>query len=114
MPRSSNCSSKYFSRVATTRGLSNVCSNFLDQNGTTFSPRTMLNARKIQLNLLKEREQKYVFMYKNHEVATELNVSMATINRLIARGQLNTVKFGRCIRVTEQQLQDFISSKEVN
>jgi excisionase family DNA binding protein len=53
-------------------------------------------------------------MYKKYEVATELRVSLATINRLISLGQLKSIKIGRCVRITEQQLQEFISRNEVN
>ena len=73
----------------------------------------MLNTRKIRLNLLKMREQKNDYMYNKKEVANQLTVSMATVDRLIRTRKLTVVKIGSCIRVTEDALQQFISDSEV-
>ena len=73
----------------------------------------MLNTRKIRLNLMKMREQKNDYMYNKKEVANQLAVSMATVDRLIRTKKLTVVKIGSCIRVTEDALQQFISDSEV-
>lgn len=73
----------------------------------------MLNTRKFRLNLLKMREQKNDHMYNKKEVANQLTVSMATVDRLIRTKKLTVVRIGSCIRVTEDALQQFISDSEV-
>lgn len=73
----------------------------------------MLNTRKFRLNLLKMREQKYEFVYNKKEVANQLSVSMATVDRLIKTKKLTVVKIGSCIRITDDALQQFIADSEV-
>ena len=93
--------------------MSNNCSYKSCKYETTFSPRAMLNTRKFRLNLLKMRAQKYECMQNKKEVASQLNVSMATVDRLIKTKKLTVVKIGSCIRVTDDALQQFIADCEV-
>lgn len=73
----------------------------------------MLNTRKFRLNLLKMRAQKYESMHNKKEVANQLSVSMATVDRLIRTKKLTVIKIGSCIRVTDDTLQQFITDCEV-
>lgn len=113
MQSSSNSSSKndFFPRHFC--GVSNICSIIRGKNIGTFSSRTMLNTRKIRLNLLKKRAQKYDVMYNKKEVADRLTVSIATIDRLIKTKKITVLKIGNCLRITEDALQQFISDCEV-
>ena len=113
MQSSSNWASKKDIQTRQINGVSGICSINQHKYETTFSPRAMLNTRKIRLNLLKMREQKNDYMYNKKEVANQLTVSMATVDRLIRTRKLTVVKIGSCIRVTEDALQQFISDSEV-
>ena len=113
MRSSSNCASKKDIQTRQFNGVSNICSINQHKYETTFSPRTMLNTRKIRLNLLKKREQKHEYMYNKKEVADQLTVSIATVDRLIRTKKITVIKIGSCLRITEDALQQFIADYEV-
>ena len=113
MNQLSKSSSKHIYLGRNSFGVSNICSHNSYEYETTFSRRAMLNTRKFRLNLLKMRAQKYEYMYKKKEVANQLTVSMATVDRLIKTKKLIVVKIGSCIRVTDDALQQFIADCEV-
>ncbi len=48
-------------------------------------------------------------LLKGHEVAQILNVSRALAYRMMQRGDIKVVKFGKSVRVSERDLQEFIS-----
>ena len=52
-------------------------------------------------------------MHTKKEVADYLRVSLATINRLIRVGQIQTLKIGRSVRITDKALKSFLASQEV-
>ena len=52
-------------------------------------------------------------MHKKEEVAEYLRVSPSTIDRLIRSGQLEALKIGRSVRITDKALRRFLSSQEV-
>ena len=52
-------------------------------------------------------------MHKKEEVAEYLGVSPSTVDRLIRSGQLDTLKIGRSVRITEKALRRFLASQEV-
>lgn len=54
-----------------------------------------------------------VKMHTKHEVADYLKVSIATIDRLIRSGQIETLKIGRSVRITDKALRRFLASQEV-
>jgi excisionase family DNA binding protein len=45
-------------------------------------------------------------------VAERLAVSRRTVEKLIAAGELRTVRFGRAVRVTEQALAQLVAARE--
>lgn len=47
------------------------------------------------------------------KVAERLAVSPKTIYRLVSNGELNCVRVGRAVRVTESQLNDYVARQEV-
>lgn len=47
-------------------------------------------------------------LYTTQEVADMLKVTVISIRRYIKLGKLKAVKFGRELRITEEQLNDFI------
>ena len=47
-------------------------------------------------------------LYTTNQVAEKLSVSVATVNRLIQSGALESVRIRRCVRVSEQALGDFL------
>ena len=50
-------------------------------------------------------------LLKASEVADILRVSLRTVRRLIASGELGIVRVGRCVRVHESVLQAFIAKR---
>ena len=52
-------------------------------------------------------------MHTKQDVADYLRVSIATIGRLIRSGQLEALKIGRSVRITEKALKRFLASQEV-
>jgi excisionase family DNA binding protein len=52
-------------------------------------------------------------MHKKEEVAEYLRVSPSTIDRLIRSGQLEVLKIGRSVRITEKALKRFLASQAV-
>ena len=54
-----------------------------------------------------------VKMHTKHEVADYLKVSIATIDRLIRSGQIETLKIGRSVRITEKALSRFLANQVV-
>ena len=53
-----------------------------------------------------DRRQK-VPDHKVNEAAALLNVGSATVYRLIASGELVAMQVGRCMRIRDEDLQDF-------
>ena len=49
-------------------------------------------------------------LLKGQEVAQILNVSKALAYRLMAQGQLPTVKLGRSVRVRPEDLEEFVAT----
>lgn len=47
------------------------------------------------------------------EAAAALNLSEAAVYRFISNGELECYRFGNAIRVSEEQLKDFIEGKRV-
>jgi excisionase family DNA binding protein len=48
-------------------------------------------------------------LLKGHEVAQILNISRALAYRMMQRGDIKIVKFGKSVRVAERDLQEFIN-----
>lgn len=48
------------------------------------------------------------FVYTKLQIAEKLSVSVATVNRLIQSGALESVRIRRCVRVSEQAFDDFL------
>jgi len=44
------------------------------------------------------------------QVAEHLNISKRTIDRLIFSGQLNAYKIGRSVRISQEQLDEFLTA----
>ena len=49
-------------------------------------------------------------LFTKKEVATKLNVSVRTIDRLILSGQIKAYKLGRSVRIAQEQLDEFIEA----
>jgi excisionase family DNA binding protein len=49
-------------------------------------------------------------LLKGHEVAHFLNISRALAYRLMQRGDIKIVKFGKSVRVAENDLKDFVEA----
>jgi len=47
-------------------------------------------------------------LYTRKQIAEKLSVSVATVNRLIQSGALESVRIRRCVRVSEQAFDDFL------
>ena len=48
-------------------------------------------------------------LLKGYEVAQILNISRALAYRMMQRGDIKVVKFGKSVRVSERDLQEFIN-----
>lgn len=46
--------------------------------------------------------------YTRKEVAKNLNISQRSVDRLILTGQLKAYKIGRSVRISKEQLDDFL------
>ena len=51
-------------------------------------------------------------LYTKKEVAEILHCSVATIHRRITTGELKAIKNGRIVRITESELENFISKSD--
>jgi excisionase family DNA binding protein len=49
-------------------------------------------------------------LLKGQEVAHYLNISRALAYRLMQRGEIKIVKFGKSVRVAENDLRDFVET----
>ncbi|MFW5895703.1 MAG: helix-turn-helix domain-containing protein [archaeon] len=47
-------------------------------------------------------------LFTKKEVATKLNVSVRTIDRLILSGQIKAYKLGRSVRIDQEQLDEYL------
>ena len=47
-------------------------------------------------------------LFTKKEVATKLNVSVRTIDRLILSGQIKAYKLGRSVRIAQEQLDEYL------
>jgi excisionase family DNA binding protein len=45
------------------------------------------------------------------DVATQLDISLKTVRRMIANGELRVHRIGRSIRISEAEFQSFISTR---
>jgi len=52
-------------------------------------------------------------LLKGHEVAQILNISRALAYRMMQRGDIKVVKFGKSVRVSERDLQEFINKHKL-
>jgi len=52
-------------------------------------------------------------LLKGHEVAQILNISRALAYRMMQRGDIKVVKFGKSVRVAERDLQEFIDKHKL-
>jgi len=52
-------------------------------------------------------------LLKGHEVAQILNISRALAYRMMQRGDIKVVKFGKSVRVAEKDLQEFIDKHKL-
>lgn len=52
--------------------------------------------------------------YTVDEVAATLHVTPKTVRRLIWKGELKSVRVGRAVRVTQQQLSEYINGEAPN
>jgi excisionase family DNA binding protein len=96
MTSSSNCSSSYF-----------LHPGFTGPKFLIF----VVTAVLYEFNKKREREKvNEEYMYTKQTLAAYLGVSLSTIHRLISQGRIETVKVGRCVRITEQALARFIKS----
>jgi len=46
--------------------------------------------------------------YTREQIAKQLTLSVKTIDRLILRGQLKALKIGRSVRISQEQLDEFL------
>ena len=46
--------------------------------------------------------------YTREQIARQLTLSVKTIDRLILRGQLKALKIGRSVRISQDQLDEFL------
>jgi len=46
--------------------------------------------------------------YTREQLARQLTLSVKTIDRLILRGQLKALKIGRSVRISQDQLDEFL------
>lgn len=53
-------------------------------------------------------------MYTKNQLAGRLSVSLSTINRLIARGDIRVVRIGRIVRINDQEITNFTNDSEVS
>ena len=113
MTSSSNCSSSYFLRKGPhgVRSRTFVLVDLL--YGITSSPRMQPAMVKPALAQERNSTEDAEAMHTKKEVADYLRVSLATINRLIRVGQIQTLKIGRSVRITDKALKSFLASQEV-
>ncbi len=52
-------------------------------------------------------------LFKGTEVAERLNISRALAYRLIANGDIKSIRFGRTVRVRPDDLEAFLSNHQV-
>jgi len=64
---------------------------------------------KISKGVLKMETESKNRLLKGHEVAQILNISRALAYRMMQRGDIKVVKFGKSVRVSERDLQEFIN-----
>ena len=48
------------------------------------------------------------FVYTKQQIAEKLSVSVATVNRLIQSGALESVRIRRCVRISNESFSNFI------
>ena len=53
-------------------------------------------------------------IFSKQQVADQLNISTRTIDRLIFSGQLKAYKIGKSIRITQEQLNEFLNRSVYN
>jgi len=53
-------------------------------------------------------------LFSKKEIAEKLNISVRTIDRLIKSKKLNACKIGRSVRITQEQLDEFIQASVLN
>jgi len=51
-------------------------------------------------------------LYTLREAAQRLSISLSTIQRLVARGELTSLKIGRTRRISQQALDNFVTRLE--
>lgn len=49
-------------------------------------------------------------LFTKKELSAKLNVSIRTIDRLILSGQIKAYKIGRSVRITQEELDDFLEA----
>ena len=113
MTSSSNCSSNYFSRKRPYGFCSRTFVLVDLLYGITSSPRMQPAMVKPALAQERNSTEDAEAMHTKKEVADYLRVSLATINRLIRVGQIQTLKIGRSVRITDKALKSFLASQEV-
>jgi len=63
--------------------------------------------------LSQERKEIMGKLLKPNEVAEQLGIGRSLTYELIAQGQIPHIRLGRCIRVSEQSLQEWLKSNEL-
>lgn len=58
-------------------------------------------------------EESEVILHSKRQVAEYLGVSLATVNRLIGRGELRAVKLGHSVRISQQAVDELVTRNEI-
>ena len=53
-------------------------------------------------------------LFSKKEISEKLNISVRTVDRLLKRGELEALRIGRLIRVTQDQLDQFLEKSALN
>jgi len=109
MNSSSNNSSIIFHGNSRNVGVSNFFARFPANPLITISPKSLPNnVEGSAPQHTKGKHRKGNPVFSKQYVANFFSVSLSTINRLIARGDLRVVKVGRSVRITKAELDSFI------
>ena len=57
---------------------------------------------------------KIMKLFSKKEISKKLNISVRTVDRLLKRRELEALRIGRLIRVTQDQLDQFLEKSALN
>jgi excisionase family DNA binding protein len=57
---------------------------------------------------------KIMKLFSKKEISEKLNISVRTVDRLLKRRELEALRIGRLIRVTQDQLDQFLEKSALN